>query len=57
MRQGVAALAKDPDFIGDYKKVTGEEPDLLKAEEIEPLFDRMRHLDPRIKQILKTAME
>jgi tripartite-type tricarboxylate transporter receptor subunit TctC len=56
MRQGVAGIAKDPDFISDYKKVTGEAPDLLKPSEIEPLFDRMRNLSPQTKQILKEAM-
>ena len=56
LRQGVDGVAKDKDFIEDYKKVTGEEPDLLKADEIEPLFERMRNLDPRIKQELKDAV-
>jgi tripartite-type tricarboxylate transporter receptor subunit TctC len=56
MRAGVAAVAKDPDFISDYKRVTGEEPDLLKASEVEPLFERMRRIDPQMKQILKESI-
>ena len=56
LRGAIAAVAKDKDFIADYKKVTGEEPDLLKADEIEPLFARMRNLDPQIKQVLKEAV-
>ena len=32
MRRASPRVAKDPDFIADYKKITGEEPDLVKAE-------------------------
>ena len=46
LRKAFADVAKDPEFIEDYKKVTGEEPDLVGPAEIEPLFDRMRNIDP-----------
>jgi tripartite-type tricarboxylate transporter receptor subunit TctC len=56
LRQAFAAVGKDPEFIEDYKKVTGEEPDLVSPNDIEPLFARMRNLDPQIKQVLKEAV-
>jgi tripartite-type tricarboxylate transporter receptor subunit TctC len=56
LREAVAKLAADPDFISDYKKVTGQEPDLATPEEIEPLFARMRNVDPKLKQELKAAV-
>jgi hypothetical protein len=37
-------------------KVTGEGPDLMKAELIEPLFQRMRHVDPEVVRILKESV-
>src|SRR3984957_3198551 len=55
-RSAFNALGQDPDFIADYMRVTGEEPDLVKAEAIEPLFQRMRHLDPEVVRILKESV-
>ena len=56
LRKAFADVAKDPEFIEDYKKVTGEEPDIVGPAEIEPLFERMRNIDPQIKQVLKEAV-
>jgi tripartite-type tricarboxylate transporter receptor subunit TctC len=56
LRQAFNALGQDKDFITDYMRVTGEEPDLIKAEAIEPLFQRMRHVDPEIVRILKESV-
>jgi putative tricarboxylic transport membrane protein len=56
LREAVAKVAADPAFIADYRKVTGQAPDLLQADEIEPLFARMRNLDPKIKEVLKKAV-
>jgi len=56
LRKAFADVAKDPEFIEDYKKVTGEEPDIGGPAEIEPLFERMRNIDPQIKQVLKEAV-
>jgi tripartite-type tricarboxylate transporter receptor subunit TctC len=56
LRKAFNALGQDKDFIEDYMRITGEEPDLLKAELIEPLFQRMRHVDPEIVRILKESV-
>jgi putative tricarboxylic transport membrane protein len=56
LRGAFNGLAEDRDFIEDYKRVTGEEPDLVKAELLEPLFERMRHVDPRITRTLKESV-
>jgi tripartite-type tricarboxylate transporter receptor subunit TctC len=56
LRAAFNALGHDQDFVADYMKVTGEEPDLMKAELIEPLFQRMRHVDPEVVRILKESV-
>jgi len=56
LRTAFNALAQDQEFIADYMRVTGEEPDLVRAEAIEPLFQRMRHLDPEVVRILKESV-
>jgi hypothetical protein len=56
LRKAFNALGSDKDFVEDYMRVTGEEPDLVKAEAIEPLFQRMRHLDPEIMRTLKESI-
>ena len=40
-RAAFNALSKDEGFVEDYKKVTSEEPDLVRAEDLAPLFARM----------------
>jgi len=56
LRQAFDAVARDKDFISDYQRITGEEPDLVKADLIEPLFERMRHVDPEIVRVLKESV-
>jgi tripartite-type tricarboxylate transporter receptor subunit TctC len=56
LRQAFDAVAHDRNFIEDYQKITGEEPDLVKADLIEPLFERMRHVDPDITRVLKESV-
>jgi tripartite-type tricarboxylate transporter receptor subunit TctC len=56
LRQAFNAVGRDKDFIEDYRRITGEAPDLVKAELIEPLFERMRHVDPEITRILKESV-
>jgi hypothetical protein len=56
LRNAFNALGQDKDFITDYMRVTGEEPDLVKADAIEPLFQRMRHVDPEVVRILKESI-
>jgi hypothetical protein len=56
LRQAFTAVGQDPDFIADYKRITGEAPDLVSAAEIKPLFERMRHVDPVITQMVKESV-
>ncbi len=56
LRQALEGVGQDKDFIEDYRRITGEEPDLVKAELIAPLFERMRHVDPEITRILKESV-
>jgi tripartite-type tricarboxylate transporter receptor subunit TctC len=56
LRQAFMAVAKDPGFTADFTRITGEGADLVSAQEIEPLFERMRHVDPDIIKILKDVM-
>jgi hypothetical protein len=56
LRKAFNALGQDKNFIEDFMRVIGEEPDLVKAEAIEPLFQRMRHVDPEIVRILKESV-
>jgi tripartite-type tricarboxylate transporter receptor subunit TctC len=57
LRKGFNELINDHDFIEDYKRTTGEEPDLVRAEDIDPLFDRMKNIDPKIKNILLDSIK
>lgn len=56
LRQAFTRVATDPDFIASYKKITGEAPDLVNAQVVERIFDRIRHVDPKVKQILKDSI-
>jgi tripartite-type tricarboxylate transporter receptor subunit TctC len=56
LRQAFNEMPSDREFIADYRTVTGEEPDLIRAEEIEPLLERIRNVDPQIKRILKESV-
>jgi hypothetical protein len=56
LRTAFNALGQDKNFVEDYMRVTGEEPDLVRAEAIEPLFQRMRHVDPEVVRILKDSV-
>ena len=56
LRQAFTAVGKDKDFITDYKRITGEAPDLATAREIEPLFERMQHVDPVITQMIRESI-
>ena len=50
------ALGNDKDFVEDYKRITGEEPDHVAAEEVEKIFDRIRNIDPEVKRVLKESV-
>lgn len=56
LRQAFTKVAADPDFTASYKKITGEAPDLVSAQVVEQIFDRIRHVDPKVKQILKDSI-
>lgn len=56
LRKAILDVAADPEFQSEFQRVTGEKPDIVSAAELEPLFDRMRHLDPAIKQVLKDSI-
>jgi hypothetical protein len=47
---------KDEAFIEDYKKVTSEEPDLVRGEDLLPLFERMDKVDPAVKKVLRDSI-
>ena len=56
MRKGFDGVAADADFKAEYRRVTGEDPELVRAAELEPLFQRMRNIDPAIKKVLKESV-
>jgi tripartite-type tricarboxylate transporter receptor subunit TctC len=56
LRKAFNALASDEDFKTDYKKITGEEPDLMRSDELSGLFQRMRNIDPVVKKVLQESV-
>jgi len=46
LRQAFHALEKDKDFVEDFKKITGDDPELVPAEEVERIFARIRNVSP-----------
>ncbi len=56
LRAAFSAIMKDEAFIEDYKKVTSEEPDLVRGEDLLPLFDRMSKVDPAIRKVLRDSI-
>jgi hypothetical protein len=56
LRLAFSSLMKDEAFIEDYKKVTSEEPDLVRGEDLLPLFERMDKVDPAVKKVLRDSI-
>jgi hypothetical protein len=56
LRQAFQALPQDQDFVTDFKKITGQAPDLVPANEVETIFERIRNVDPKIKDVLKKSI-
>ena len=56
LRQAFVGVAADPDFIADYHKITSEDPDLVRADEVDRIFDRIRKIAPDVKQVLKNSI-
>jgi hypothetical protein len=43
-------------LFADYRKITGETPDLVSAEVVERTFDRIRNVDPEVKDALEESV-
>ena len=56
LRQAFLGLEKDKDFVEDFKKITGEEPELVRAEEVQRIFGRIRNVDSEVKRVLKESV-
>jgi tripartite-type tricarboxylate transporter receptor subunit TctC len=56
LREAFRTIEKDKDFIADYMRITGEEPDLVGAEDVERVFERIRTVDPEVKRVLKESI-
>src|SRR5262249_44141452 len=56
LRQAFATIVNDRDFIADYRQITGEDAELVSAEEVERIFERIRSVDPEVKRILKESV-
>ena len=56
LRQAFHAVEQDKDFIEDFKKITGEEPELVRADEVERIFARIRSVDPEVKRVLRESV-
>ena len=56
LREGFKKTAADPNFIAQYRKITGEEPELVSAAELQPVFDRMKAVDPAVKDLLRKSI-
>jgi tripartite-type tricarboxylate transporter receptor subunit TctC len=56
LRLAFHALEKDKDFVEDFKKITGDDPDLVPAEEVERIFARIRNVSPVVKQVLRDSV-
>lgn len=57
LRQAYRAIAKDEEFLKDFERVTGERPDIVTDEELQPLFERMRNVDPAIRKVLQQSID
>ena len=52
LRGAFEALGKDQAFIAEYEKITGEKPELVSSDDLKPLFERLKNIDPAIKKTL-----
>jgi hypothetical protein len=57
LRAGYRSIAKEEEFLRDFERVVGERPDLVTADELQPLFERMRNIDPEIKKVLQQSID
>ena len=56
LRQAFIEITSDKDFVTDFRKITGDDPDLVRAEEIEGMYARIRNVAPEVKQVLKESV-
>jgi tripartite-type tricarboxylate transporter receptor subunit TctC len=57
LRQAFDALAKDPEFAEDYKRITQEDPVLVGGAQAQQLIrDAVAGTDPEMKTVLRTAV-
>src|SRR5262249_31130292 len=56
LRQAFHAVEKDKDFIEDYRKITGEEPELVPGEEVACIFDRIPAAAPEARRVRRGSV-
>jgi tripartite-type tricarboxylate transporter receptor subunit TctC len=56
LRRAFVAVGQDKDFTEDFRKITGEEADVVTPDEIERIFERIRNVDPEVKRVLKDSV-
>ena len=56
LRAAFQEVARDPAFRNDFHNVTKEEPEIARADEVEPLLKRIASVDPAIKQVVKASV-
>lgn len=56
LRDAFQKAGTDPAFARDFKAITGEEPDVVAPVEIEAIFERIRTVDPEVKQVLRDSV-
>lgn len=56
LRTALQALARDPEFITAYEKITGEMPIIAPADEVEPAIARIKTVSPEIRKVLQQSI-
>jgi tripartite-type tricarboxylate transporter receptor subunit TctC len=56
LRGAFDKIGKDEAFLTEFQKITGERPEFVTAEELKPLFDRLKTIDPEVKKTLIESM-
>lgn len=56
LRRAIMELSKDEEFQKEFQKFTSERADLVSGDELEPVFQRMRNIDPAVKKVLMDAV-
>ena len=56
LREALMQLSKDEEFQKEFTRVTSERADLVSGDELEPVFQRMRNVDPAIRKVLQDAV-